>query len=306
MANDRCALCDSGKIGLYCTCDKMLFCHQCGVVFLAPGQVPAKLDDYYQNNPFYAQNATNPDSVRQMIWTARFYLKAIIRHLKNPAGKLLVDVGSNYGILVEEALKIGFKAIGLEKNSWLVAAGQKRGLNILTSDLSKLAVADPLKVITAMHVLEHLTDPRSFIKDAYQKLTPTGILAIGVPNIKSYLAKKDGLSWRYVALEHLFYFSTEVLAQLLKQEGFEIIEVKQDGSNLTGLSIKKLLHYLVGDPIMRDRFQMKNWGNRASKPEGQPNWVKKVLKKILIFVIKILRREDFILIIARKTARLKP
>jgi len=299
MISHKCNLCGSDRLDLYCQSDKMLQCLDCGIVFLAPEQISTNFDSYYQDNVFYAQNATNPDLVRQMSQTAYFYLKTISRYVKDPVGKLLVDVGSNYGALVEEAVLIGFKAIGLEKNNILVEAGVKRGLNILTNDLAELE--GTVDVITAMHVLEHLTDPRSFIKDVHQKLAPSGVFVIGIPNIESHLAKKDGLSWRYIALEHLFYFSKEVLTKILKQEGFEVIGVKQDGSNLTGLSIKKLLHYLMGGPITRDRFQMKSWEGRATGPQIKSSFFRSFLKRILILLIKILHREDFILIITKKS-----
>ena len=300
MDNSECHLCGSERTSLYLGSDKILHCNSCDVVFLAPERIPANLDSYYQNNAFYAENADNPDLVRRMIKSAKFYLKIITKYIQPINNNLLIDIGSNYGALVEEASRSGFKAIGLEKNHFLAQKGRQRGLDIFEDNLVDLAVSFPVKIITAMHVLEHLTNPQSFIKDAYKKLVSNGLFIIGVPDIESYLAKKDGLSWRYIALEHLFYFSEKVLRQMLEGEKFEVLAVKRDATNLANQSFKKLLYYFVGKPVIRDRFQAKSFLGRNSGLVSRPNWPKRVLKKLLILTIKILRREDFIIIIAKK------
>jgi len=300
MISDKCNLCSNNIFSSYLNSDKMLRCDSCQVIFLAPEQIPHDLNNYYQNNVFYAENASKPDLVRGMVRAANFYLKIIAKQIKNPAGKLLVDVGSNYGILMEEAERVGFQTIGLEKNNILVKKGRRRGLNISTDNLTELKTLRPIDIITAMHVLEHLPDPRSFIKDAYKKLAIGGILVIGVPNVESHLARKDGLSWRYMAIEHLFYFSEKTLRSLLEAEGFEIIEIRKDGSNLEEQGIKKLIRYLVGQPILRDRFQVKSYEGRQPLLVSQTNWLKNIFKRLIILIIKVLQREDFILITSRK------
>ena len=300
MDNNRCYLCGSKQTSLYLGSDKILHCNSCGVVFLAPKQIPLNLDSYYQNNVFYAENADNPDLVRRMIKSAKFYLKIITKYIQPINNNLLIDIGSNYGALVEEASRSGFKAIGLEKNHFLAQKGRRRGLDISENNLVDLAVSFPVKIITAMHVMEHLTDPQSFIKDVYKKLETGGLFIIGIPNIKSYLAKKDGLSWRYIALEHLWYFSEKILCQILKEEGFKVLVVKRDATNLADQSFKKLLHYLAGKPVVRDRFQAKSFFGRNSGLVPKPNWLKRIFKNFLILAIKILHREDFIVIIAKK------
>jgi len=117
-----------------------------------------------------------------------------------------------------------------------------------------------------------------------------------VPDIKSYLSQKDGLSWRYIAKEHLFYFSGDSLKKLLETEGFKILEIKKDHTNLSAQSIRQLLRYLIGRSIVRDRFKDKSFAGRVEVPK--PNWFKRFLKMMIIRLIKIIKREDFILLVA--------
>ena len=299
MASYQCDLC-GGETSFYRQSEKMRQCLLCGVVSLSPDLIPTNLNSYYENNIFYTENAKDPVSVAGMIRSARFYLSLLKKYIRPSGGQLLVDVGANFGILVEESIRQGFQAIGLEKNKSLILVGLERGLNISDTNLSELVTSNQVAVITAMHVLEHLTQPRSLINDAFQKLAVGGILMLGIPNMDSYLAQKDGLSWRYVALEHLYYFSPKTLSQILIEEGFEILAIKRDGTNLADLSLKKLLRYLIGGPLSRDRFQPKNTSGRQVAPTPKKNLFRLIIKNMIIFLIKILRREDFIVIVARK------
>ncbi|HPN89391.1 MAG TPA: class I SAM-dependent methyltransferase [Candidatus Paceibacterota bacterium] len=297
MEPDHCPLCYKDKLVDYVLGDKrILKCSECGVVFLNFDLFKKKDEDYYENNIFYAINAEVPTLVETMRASAKFYLKIVKKYVSPPAR--LTDVGANCGVLVAEAASQGFSALGLEKNKFLIDKSKKAGLLVMDKDLSDEAI-EKADIITAMHVLEHLAEPRAFVKSAYKKLKPGGVLAISVPNLDSFLARKDGLSWRYVALEHLFYFSEKVLWEVLREEGFEILGSFQDGTNLSEQGIKKLLHYLWGRPLVRDRFQPKSFNGR-SKSVPTPCWAKRILKKILIVVIKILKREDFVMVIAQK------
>lgn len=270
---------------------------------MAPEQIQENLDSYYQNNVFYANNANNPLLIKGMARSAVFYLKTITRHVKPDQNKLLIDIGSNYGSLLEVANEAGFHSIGLEKNKYLLEMGKKRGLDVYNTDLAELSVSNPISVVTALHVLEHLVDPKKFLETIFNRLEPNGFLLIGVPNIESYLAKKDGLSWKYIAYEHLFYFSPKVLSKLLSETGFEIIEIKKDNTNLPDQGIKKLLHYLIGKPETRNRFFQKNYEGRDKIAAPTTSIVRKIIKRVLILIIEILGREDFILITARKVSK---
>lgn len=300
MTTQGCPLCKGDGISSYLQSEKILKCNQCNLVFMSSEQIPDNLDSYYQNNVFYANNAHSLALTNRMSKSAAFYLKTIMGFTKPNPDKLLVDIGSNYGSLLEVANEAGFHSVGLEKNRYLVEIGKERGLDVHDSDLAKLSVSNPINVITALHVIEHLLDPKSFLQTIFNRLEPGGILLIGTPNIESYLAKKDGLSWKYIAYEHLFYFSPKVLSELLSETGFEIIEIKKDNTNLYDQSIKKLLHYLVGKPETRNRFFQKSYEGRDKIVAPTTSIFRRMIKKLLVFIIKILGREDFILIVAKK------
>lgn len=300
MSNESCKLCGGHGLVAYLNSDKINLCLACGGAFLVSDIIPRDLDNYYQGNIFYAENSKNPVLIEGMKNSARFYLNFLKKHIRPSDEKVFIDIGSNYGSLVEEACKCNFKAKGLEKNDYLVSASLARGLDVSSQDLAICVSDNSVDVITMMHVLEHLPDPLKSLKDIHQKLKTDGLLMIGVPNFSSYLSKKDGLSWRYIALEHLFYFSPKSLMKMLNLCGFDVVALKRESTNLSSLSIRQLGHYLFGQPLARDRFKPKDRQGRKGEAVSKKSFIRSLVKTFLIFVIKILGREDFIVVLARK------
>jgi len=80
-------------------------------------------------------------------------------------------------------------------------------------------------VITSFHNLEHLDDPRDFLRLSWDLLKKRGMLLLEVPNIESlqYLISKE--DWLLLDLEnHKFHFSRKSLEALLVQHGFYIVK----------------------------------------------------------------------------------
>ena len=70
--------------------------------------------------------------------------------------------------------------------------------------------------------LEHLKQPRFYIKKAYNILKADGLLIIShLPNIDNY-PKMKGL---IKSDEHLFYFNWKSITKLLEDNGFEILHI---------------------------------------------------------------------------------
>jgi 2-polyprenyl-3-methyl-5-hydroxy-6-metoxy-1,4-benzoquinol methylase len=88
-------------------------------------------------------------------------------------------------------------------------------------------------LISLWDVLEHIRQPKSFLKELSYALDPEGILFISVPNaepmvIKNYL-RSIGLwpfshfSWN--PQEHVTYFSPETLSSLCSMANFRILQI---------------------------------------------------------------------------------
>ena len=108
---------------------------------------------------------------------------------RDPLARLL-DIGCQTGI---NTLRLAGAAgarqvVGLEYNLRTVREAAKQGIWPLLGDANRgLPLADAsVDVVTAMDVLEHLTDPRMLVREAHRVLCPGGYLVLATPNLASW------------------------------------------------------------------------------------------------------------------------
>jgi SAM-dependent methyltransferase len=116
------------------------------------------------------------------------------------------------------------------------------GSKIYVSDWEHASLEDErFDVVCGLDLIEHLYDPRAFVRWAKARLVSGGVLYLKTPNwgaVKKYGAAWGGLS---IDFEHVCYFSAETLPRLLLEEGFntqfigyETARVGLAGENLLG------------------------------------------------------------------------
>jgi 2-polyprenyl-3-methyl-5-hydroxy-6-metoxy-1,4-benzoquinol methylase len=110
------------------------------------------------------------------------------------AGKRLLDVGAGGGIMVEVASQEGYEATGVEPSLSLQKKANELGLNVISGTISNLERHHRYDVITSIDVLEHVTDPISFLQEINHFMSDDGVAVIVTPNRKSFFAKL--LGWR--------------------------------------------------------------------------------------------------------------
>jgi 2-polyprenyl-6-hydroxyphenyl methylase / 3-demethylubiquinone-9 3-methyltransferase len=101
-------------------------------------------------------------------------------------GRSALDVGCGAGLLAEPLARLGAKVTAVDAAKPLIevakehAAGQ--GLAI---DYRACAVEDVIgtfDLVTSMEVIEHVADPRAFLKELAKRLAPGGLLILSTPN----------------------------------------------------------------------------------------------------------------------------
>lgn len=148
-------------------------------------------------------------------WRARY--AAVVEDALDalgPPGSLL-EVGSGFGQLLETARGRGWIAEGLDVAP---ADGVAEG----TIEDAPTASFD---AVVALYLLEHLPDPRGFLREARRVLAPGGRLLLRVPDTTPLVrllrpfGAADGL---YHAPWHLHDFAPARLGRLLAEEGFRV------------------------------------------------------------------------------------
>lgn len=134
-------------------------------------------------------------------------------------GETLCDVGSGYGFFLDEAQKNGVKVFGIEPSRQLVHyAFQKHVIKSFLGTLEEYVKEnrEQFDVVTCIHVIEHVTEPKKFISDLLRLVKPGGILFIETPNSDSHLlyAEKENYTF-LIPPEHLWIFSKDSFIYLI-------------------------------------------------------------------------------------------
>jgi len=95
-------------------------------------------------------------------------------------------------------------------------------INYVASDVMKLPFEDKyFDYVVAGELIEHLENPKEFLKEAFRVLRFGGILALSTP-----LA--EGITEQAVSEEHLWGFEIEDIREMLKPYGKVEIEIFKD------------------------------------------------------------------------------
>ncbi len=214
-------------------------CRSCHLVFLdkASGLGGNGHGDYYDDVGYEQWAACYRDfKLREFRMIA-----ARLRSL-GAAGALL-DVGCSYGWFLEEALRAGFDARGIEPSASLVRAIADASLRsrIAIGGVETLnQITDQFQVISLLDVLEHVSRPREALQAVKQRLAPGGIVVIRVPDVDGLIhqAALWGYAWSGGRLRtplealaqidnaygHLFFFNARTLRRLLEDTGFQPLD----------------------------------------------------------------------------------
>jgi SAM-dependent methyltransferase len=141
----------------------------------------------------------------------------------------LLDVGCGGGLFPRLLRERGFPAMGLDSYPEAASlAWHTNGVPVLCGDLAQAPLdAESCAGITMFHVLEHLYDPRAYLKAARVLLKPQGRLIVQVPNAACWQFRLLGSRWNGVdAPRHLTDFRTRDLEALLAAAGFEVLQRK--------------------------------------------------------------------------------
>jgi len=171
---------------------------------------------------------------------------ANLRHLAKfkPGGRLL-DIGSGIGILVEEALKMGYEASGVEPSKWLQKQAGNRNLPVIWGTLDDIPGTEIYDAIALIDVLEHVLKPVDLLAQIRNRLTPDGIAMIVTPDYKSLFGRVLGRKWWHYRVAHIGYFDKKTLRMACDKAGLEIVDQKRPGWHFTAeyLWVRIMLYF---------------------------------------------------------------
>ncbi len=253
-------------------------CNKCNFCFRYPRMQKDKMDELYRLGD---ESTWAPiDGEKRIDWD-------IASRWVNSSGlsKKVLDIGCFSGDFLKS---IGNSAVlfGIEINQKAVNLAKKNGVNIVGDDFSALELIDGrFDVVTSFDVIEHVYNPKSFLRKLANVTKPNGEIIISTGNTMA-------LSWRlmksrywYCAnAEHISFISPKWCQKVVKECGLQIEKVeffshaeerdqsmsnkiKETILNLTYRFVPFLFHYL-----RKRGFGAKNVEKFPELLDSPPSW----------------------------------
>jgi 2-polyprenyl-3-methyl-5-hydroxy-6-metoxy-1,4-benzoquinol methylase len=153
----------------------------------------------------------------------------------------VLDIGCATGAMLLHLRDRGWRVTGVEISPSAEYARAARSLDVRSLPLEENHFPEEsFDLVLASHVLEHLNDPGSFVREARRLLRPGGRCLVSTPNIAGFQAPLCGSRWRSAIFDHLYLFSVRTLRALLKGAGFTIEGVYTWGGLAAGAAPRLL------------------------------------------------------------------
>lgn len=211
-----CAPLDRGKIGSEIVGElDIVMCKGCTHIFNRAVD-PAVISRIYSENYSSGIPSTKAVFDRYHDILARAITK------ESCQGKIVLEIGASDFTFSELLLANGATKVVAFEPSDLFHSKNPDVIHVREYFSAGLVPADAGKIdlIVMRHVLEHMTEPVSIIKEISDTLEVGSRLYVEVPNVTDILEKKRIYDFFY---EHINYFSPELLEKLLRLFGFEVL-----------------------------------------------------------------------------------
>jgi len=157
------------------------------------------------------------------------------RHLPKPKPGVdrLLDVGCGNGKFLKDAQLAGWQCYGVDFDPQAVETAKRQGAHVWQGTLIEQKFPDNyFNAITLSHVIEHVHQPKDFLRECRRILKPGGILWIATPNNNSVIEKWFKKNWlACIPPQHLILFNQHILRELLEKIDFSV-NVKRRGVHL--------------------------------------------------------------------------
>lgn len=214
---------------------EILECRSCGLVCLSSFEHIKK--NFYQDSKMHVTpldtaascRATRVDDLRRF----RFLTAAI-------ENREVLDFGCGNGGFLRKANKLAARADGLEIERGLRQHHKELGLNVRNSLAGLKGKYD---LITVFHVIEHIPDPATVLKNLASLLKDSGQIIVEVPSsadaMLTLFQSKAFSEFTYWSC-HLYLFNSSTLGLLAQKAGLKVNYIK----HIQRYPISNHLHWL--------------------------------------------------------------
>lgn len=193
----------------------IVICNTCDFVYADTSATQDDYDKFYKEHNIYENAASYSDMEKY---------KKIFDWLNNRwnKDKSILEIGFANGELLKMFKEAGYQQLyGLDPSKSCVDNLSRIGMSTFQGSLLKHDIKEEFDYIILSHVLEHILDIQSAIKNIRDLLRYDGEIYIEVPDLKQY--KENSVSpFNYFDIEHINHFTTHSLSNLMEFNGLRV------------------------------------------------------------------------------------
>lgn len=223
------------------------YCQNCHLV-----QLRDVVDPQVMFANYLYVSSTSPTFVRHF----EDYAHNLIDRFKLDKKSLVVDVGSNDGVLLKPLQNKGVQILGIDPAENVAAMANEKGIETwaeyFTPEVAVRVAEERGKaaVITANNVFAHTDDVDGFIEAVKRLLVPGGVYVFEVQYLGDLMDKN---LFDIVYHEHVCYYSMHPLVKFFAKRGMEVFDVERPGVH--GGSLRVFTQLKGGPHEVSERVQ---------------------------------------------------
>ncbi|MDH3222183.1 MAG: class I SAM-dependent methyltransferase [Gemmatimonadota bacterium] len=154
----------------------------------------------------------------------RLTFRRLLKNLdhRGVTGGTLLEVGCGYGYLLDEAAPYFARRLGTDMSERGVREAAGYADAVWLGGLEAVPPDIQADMVIAVHVIEHVYNPKFFVREMLRVLRPGGTLVLAAPDAGSLWFKLLRHRWpSFKFPEHVTFFDRRALAALLRRSGAE-------------------------------------------------------------------------------------
>jgi 2-polyprenyl-3-methyl-5-hydroxy-6-metoxy-1,4-benzoquinol methylase len=212
-------------------------CNRCGLMYSSPRTKEPDHVEISQWDPeFNTLTPNNWRALKEKLQVKDYdKTRRLLNSLYPQRGKLL-EIGSGLGYLLAAFRKEGWDVLGVEPYfQGCRYAREELGIEVKNAILETAEIPDgSFDVVLLNHVIEHLDNPLSTLREVNRVLKPGGHLVIETPRYDTLSFKLLGHRERSTnCIGHIYFFTTRTLKNVYEATGFEQVNLCYTGRSLT-------------------------------------------------------------------------
>ena len=210
---------------------EVYFCHDCGFSQLIDVVSPELL---FKNYVYVS--STSPVFIAHF----RELAERLIEKFSLAKNSLIVDLGSNDGILLRPFKEKGMKVLGVDPAENIAKIATESGIETLphffTPELAKKIAKErgKAKIISTTSVFSHVNELDGFVEGVKELIADDGVFIIEVYYLKALIEKN---LFDTIYHEHLSYFTAKTMQKLLDRLGMEVFDAEKTDTHGGSLRI---------------------------------------------------------------------